>query len=310
MIIGVDIGGTKTAVAGFEDRTSGLRRVTEVCTVETPAALGGTRVTQTVIEAVESVRGRSRLDAVGIGTAGVVKDGIIRSATDAIGGWVGFPLGAAVSDALGVPVGVMNDVHAAALAESGMGAGVSAESLLMVAVGTGIGGAVVLADGLRRGATGSAGSIGHLDVALPDELAGRICPCGGVGHVEAVASGPGLERTYVEYGGPRSTLREVSAAALAGDERARRVIDEGARFLGRAMASANAVLDAELIVLGGGVAQIGEGYRRAVEDEYRGRSLPGPARARVVAALLGVDAAVTGAALAMCESRIPTQPPA
>src|SRR5690606_18536229 len=108
---------------------------------------------------------------------------------------------------IAAPVTVLNDVHAAAVAEAAVGAAASAESALVVTVGTGIGGAVVLGDGLRPGRTGTAGSIGHMEIEAPAVLAGRRCPCGMPGHVEAVASGPGMEQTYRERTGRTVTLR-------------------------------------------------------------------------------------------------------
>ncbi|WP_313362768.1 ROK family protein, partial [Microbacterium sp.] len=155
----------------------------------------------------------------------------------------------------------------------------------------------VLPDGLRAGVTGTAGSVGHTELALPPELAGRRCGCGGVGHVEAVASGPGLEQTYRERTGTALTLREVDAATRAGDAVAEEVIAEGARFLGRALAGAQALLDVEVIAVGGGVAAIGERYLAEVARAYRAAAMPGPTAARVRPAELGIDATVTGAAL-------------
>lgn len=298
MIVGVDIGGTKTAVAGFVRDEGGLRRITPVHTIPTAAREGGEVIVHAVSDAVREVCGSAPLEALGVGTAGVVgPDGSITSATDAIHGWIGFPVHDAFARALGVPVSVVNDVHAAAVAESAAGAGADAHSLLLVAVGTGIGGAVVLDGALRRGATGTAGSIGHTEIALPARLAARRCPCGDFGHVEAVASGPALEQTYAEESGVRLSLREVHAAARMGDTIARRVIAEGAQHLGRALASVNAVLDVEVIVVGGGVAEIGESYLAEVVSAYRATAMPGPALARIVPAGLGIDAGLTGAAL-------------
>lgn len=298
MIIGVDIGGTKTAVAGFARDDVGLRRITPVHTIPTPAREGGEAIVHAVSDVVRAVCGATPLEALGIGTAGVVGPaGAITSATDAIHGWIGFPVRDAFMHALGVPVSVANDVHAAAVAESAVGAGADADSVLLVAVGTGIGGAVVLHGALRRGATGTAGSIGHTEIALPARLAARRCPCGASGHVEAVASGPALEQTYAEESGVRLSLREVDAAARAGDAIAHRVITEGAQYLGRALASVNAVLDVEAIVVGGGVAEIGESYLAEVVSAYRAAAMPGPAQARIVPAGLGIDAGLTGAAM-------------
>ncbi|MDQ0643839.1 ROK family protein [Microbacterium murale] len=305
MIIGVDIGGTKIAAAGFvADDSAGLKMSTDVRTAATPSAAGGVAVVRAVSELIASLSDASQITAMGIGTAGVVgSDGSISSATDAIAGWVGFPLRAALADAASsgrgadVRVAVVNDVHAAAVAEARIGAGAGSDSILMVAVGTGIGGAAIFADGLHRGATGTAGSLGHMEVAMPESSAARRCPCGGHAHVEAVASGPAMEQTYLERVGTRAGLREIARLATGGDPVAIEVIAEGARFLGRALASANALLDVDTIVIGGGVAEIGERYLAAVESSYRAAAMPGPARARIVPAGLAVNATLTGAAI-------------
>lgn len=301
MIIGVDIGGTKIAVAGFDAGGGGLiEMVTAVRTAPTPAAAGGAAVVRVVAEFIAELCEASELTAVGVGTAGVVGiDGSISSATDAIAGWASFPLREALTDAVGVEVAVVNDVHAAAVAEARLGAAATADSMLMAAVGTGIGGAVVFGNGLRRGATGTAGSLGHVEVVMSGPLAMRRCPCGGRGHVEAVASGPALEQTYFERTGVRASLREIARLAHDGDVVAAEVISQGARFLGRALASANAMLDADMIVIGGGVAEIGERYLADVESSYRAAAMPGPARARIVAAELRVNATLTGAAVSV-----------
>lgn len=308
MIIGIDIGGTKIAVAGFASEEHGRVAIsTEVRTITTPAREGGTAIVRAVADVVREVRGGESVEVIGVGAAGVVgPDGAIASATDSISGWVGFPLREALEDAVDVSVAVVNDVHAAAVAEAEQGAGAGAKGMLMVAVGTGIGGAVVLPDGLRRGATGTAGSVGHMEISLPPELAARRCPCGGFGHVEAVASGPGLEQTYFEESGELLPLRAVNAAALRGDVRAEHVIRDGARYLGRALASANATLDVEVIVVGGGVAGVGVAYLSEVERAYRAAAMPGLSHARVVPAKFGVDAAITGAALTAAALMGPT----
>lgn len=301
MIVGVDIGGTKIAAAGFATKEGGrLTPITDTLVRPTPADAGGAAVVAAVAELVAELTGSSELAGVGVGTAGVVgPDGAISSSTDAIAGWSGFRLRGALMDAVGVDVVILNDVHAAAVAEAQQGAGVSADGILMAAVGTGIGGAVVFDARLRRGATGTAGSLGHVEVSMRDALAERVCPCGGRAHVEAAASGPAMEQTYFEQTGVHADLREIDRAAIAGDVAAARVISEGARLLGRALASANALLDVERIVIGGGVAEIGKRYLADVEVGYREAAMPGPLRARIVAAELRVNATLTGAAISV-----------
>jgi glucokinase len=299
VIVGVDIGGTKIAVAGFVEVYGGLEMVTEPRTAPTPASAGGGEIVRVVRELINDLDAAANLEAVGVGTAGVVDaDGFITSATDALSGWAGFALRRTLSDAVGVRTTVVNDVHAAALAEAEIGAGVDADSMLMVAVGTGIGGAIVSSDGLRRGATGTAGSLGHVEVAADGALGARRCPCGGGNrHVEAIASGPAMEQTYFDRTGARATLPEIDALARRGDPIAADLIAEGGRMLGHALASANALLDVDVIVIGGGVAEIGERYLAAVDEGYRTAVMPALRRTQLVGADLRANATLTGAAI-------------
>src|SRR5690606_6505640 len=138
---------------------------------------------------------------------------------------------------LASPVAVVNDVHAIALAEARVGAGVGADRVLAIAVGTGIGGGVVRHGMLDAGAHGVAGSFGHMSVAA---AAGVRCTCGGIGHAEAVASGPALERRYAEIVGHECGLREIVQRSRQGDATARSLITFGAEVLGEVVANAAA----------------------------------------------------------------------
>lgn len=288
--LGIDIGGSKIA-AGIVDEHGALEG--PPLFVTTPAADGADAVVAAVLDAARAALGTSSADAVGIGSAGTFDErGTVASATGLLRGWTGTPLAELVSSALGAPVIAINDVHAAAASEALVGAGTRFDSVLVVAVGTGVGGAIVRNGQVERGATGTAGSIGH--VPGPG---GRECSCGVADHIEPWVSGPGLERSFFEADGEALPLREIAALAAAGDELALRVILEGATMLGRAIAGAVNLLDPAAIVLGGGVADIGEPYRAAVAAAILADALPGPGRAPVLAAALGNRAAIVGAAL-------------
>ncbi|ACZ85452.1 ROK family protein [Streptosporangium roseum] len=192
LVVGVDIGGTKTS-AGLVDSSGTLLAVR---TLPTPAAQGPAAVLDTAAGLVgEVASGAGEVTAVGVGSAGVVdpRRGVIVSATDAITGWAGTDLRGEVSRRLGLPVAVDNDVHAHALGEQWRGAAAGYADVLLVAVGTGIGASVVLGGRVLRGAHSVAGHAGHVPAVA---AAGRPCPCGGYGHVEAVASGPAMLAEY------------------------------------------------------------------------------------------------------------------
>lgn len=288
----VDIGGTKIAVAQLDEHGVIARKRT----IRTPALAGPTSVLRAVGELVEQVAADcAPAVPVGVGSAGVIdRSGHVLSATSAITGWQGFPLAPALSAITRRPVYVLNDVHAAALAEAELGSGHMVDAFLMVTVGTGVGGALYDGGSLRRGVTGTAGSIGHLAARGQSS---RICTCGQPGHVEAYASGPGMERTFTELTGEDASLRQVAALADEGHDAARATIAGGARTLGWGLADALNLLDYGLVVIGGGVASIGSSYLDDVEAAIRNGSLPGPSAARVVPARFGADATLVGAGL-------------
>lgn len=219
-------------------------------------------------------------------------------------GWEGLPLARMIAEELGLPVWLANDADAAGLAEAIFGAGQGAASMLYVNVGTGIGGAVVLGGRLHTGATGSAGEIGHF-VVLPG---GPACECGKRGCAQALASGTALARRARELlsASDEATVlrelpaapsgRDVGTAARRGDALARRVIDEAAGRLGIAIANAAHLLDPARIVMGGGVAEMGELFLAPLRESYRAHIFGPPRETPIVPAALGYDAGVIGAA--------------
>ncbi len=254
----------------------------------------------------------TRPAAVGIGFGGPVdlKAGRVR-ASFLSSGWEGLALGEIVAQRLGLPAFLANDADAGGLAEAMFGAGQGAASMLYVNVGTGIGGAVLLGGRLHTGATSSAGEIGHF-VVVPG---GPRCECGKRGCAQALSSGTAIARRaggLLDAGDDRSALRQITRAelsgwdvgraALQGDVVARRAIDEAAWWLGIAVANAVHLLDPERVVIGGGVAELGEAWLRPVRASYRSHIFGPATDTPIVAAALGYDAGVIGAAaLAMSE---------
>ncbi|MDP9861534.1 MULTISPECIES: ROK family protein [Streptosporangium] len=293
VVVGVDIGGTKTA-AGLVDRSGALLAVR---TLPTPAARGPAAVVDTAVDLVrELAAGAGDVAAVGIGSAGVVdpRRGVIVSATDAITGWAGTDLRGEVSRRLGLPVAVDNDVHAHALGEQWRGAAAGHADVLLVAAGTGIGASVVIGGRVLRGAHSVAGHAGHVPAAA---AAGLPCPCGGRGHVEAVASGPALLADYRGRAGAGAAhLADVARLAADGDRVAAAVLTRGAAALGSTIGGLMNVIDPEIVVVGGGVAACGALWWRALREGIRAEALPSLREVPVVPAALGGDAALLGAA--------------
>jgi len=282
-VLGIDIGGTKTAVAvGPSDGRAPERAVRFATPPDATAAL------HRLLEEAGRLVADRPVDAVGVSFGGHVDGEHVHSLH--VPGWDDAGLVPTLRDAFGVGVRVVNDAEAGAIAEHAARAtaGRAVRNLLYVTVSTGIGGAVVADDRLVRGAHGLAGELGHYVMA--DE--GR-CSCGGVGHLEALASGTAIARRAArELAGTPADARAVALAAAAGDEAAARILVDAATLLGRALALAALTVDPDVVVLGGGVAQAGETYwaplRRALSA---GTLRPVPLEATVH----GTDSPLVGA---------------
>ncbi|MFC8793918.1 ROK family protein [Streptomyces cinereoruber] len=289
-VAGIDIGGTKIA-AGLvaPDGTLLARR-----TLPTPAQDGPVAVIATAVRAVRELG--APVAAVGVGSAGVVDPGTgrIAAATDALPGWAGTELRQELEQALGVPVAIDNDVHAHALGEAWLGAAAGHRHVLLVAVGTGIGGSLLIDGQVHHGARSVAGHAGHVPVP---SAAGATCTCGGTGHVEAVGSGPALLAAYRRSGSASvASLAEVSALASAGDAEARAVLALGARALGEALGGIVNMTDPELLLVGGGVSGCGPEWWEPLREAFEAELLAPLKGVELRPGLLGGDAAVLGAA--------------
>ncbi|PZH08477.1 sugar kinase [Streptomyces sp. NTH33] len=289
-VIGLDLGGTKIAAALVGRDGTVLRRHTR----PTPARAGAQAVLDALAAAAREVAGGAR--AIGVAAAGVVdpRTGTVTSATDSIAGWAGTALATGLSDRTGLPVACDNDVRATAASELPED-GDPLASLVYVAVGTGVGGAVAVDGRMLHGSAGIAGHLGH--VPSP-EAAGLPCTCGGTGHLEAIASGPAITALYERLSGrPADRLQTVAERAAAGDAAARQAITTGARATGRTVGGLANVLGPHRVVIGGGVPRIGDLYWSALTDAFRAELMAPLRPLRPVPPRLGHDAAVLGAAL-------------
>ncbi|MBO0867718.1 MAG: ROK family protein, partial [Micromonosporaceae bacterium] len=235
--------------------------------------------------------------ACGVGTAGAVDThGRVTHATSTLPGWAGTDVRSRLSRRLSLPVTVHNDVHVMALGEARFGAAAGVADALVVAVGTGVGGAIVARGELVAGRHGFGGSIGHLPAVRRD---GRLCGCGLRDHVEAYAAGPAIVAAYATRCAAQSpTLEEIGDMAAAGDPLAAQVIAEAAEVLGTGLAAAVNLIDPAVVVLGGGVIGLGPALLDPAEAAMRAAALPGPDRVPLRPAALGPAAVVAGAAAA------------
>lgn len=310
-VIAVDIGGTKIAGAVVHyEAPDAAPQLGERYTLPTDAQRGGEAVLQTVIDVVLELKkrlGTSAAVGVGIASAGCISplDGSVEYANNIMPGWSGQPLAAAVKAACGLPVAVLGDVQGHALGEARWGAAKELSSCLLVAAGTGLGGALVLNGKVVRGFHGAGGHIGH---TLHYAAKGMTCTCGAVAHVENVTSGRGIGAIY--QGIPETDPAydfvldgaEVSRRAAAGDKRAVDVVAAAGYALGQAMGSWANLLDPEAFIVTGTVTKAGEHWRAALEVGFEEQALPPMRRAKILDACLGGDAPLVGAAEHLLDS--------
>ncbi|SCL45212.1 glucokinase [Micromonospora citrea] len=286
--VGVDIGGTKTvaALVGADGRVLGRRRA------PTPATSGPAAVLDTAARLARDLLDAADDGPVGVGAAGAIDPatGTVRYATDSLPGWSGTPVADELAERLARPVRVTNDVNAAALGESWVGAGHDRRELLLVAVGTGLGGAMLQGGRISTGARGGAGEVGHLPAPGAERLR---CGCGRYGHLEGIASGTGLAGAYALETGLRITGRAVAQRAATGDPTAREVLDRAGAALGGALAGLVALLDPQAVVVAGGAA---DALLPGAAAAFAAELPPAWADVPLLPAALGGDAVAVGAA--------------
>lgn len=304
--IGVDIGGTKIA-AGVVDENGEIIAATTRSTPATDAAL----IEAACAEAVAELRGDHDVVGVGVGAAGFVSSDRRTVTFSANLAWRGHPLADELEQLTGLPVVVENDANAAGWAEYRFGAAREAEHMLMVTVGTGLGGALVMDGQLVRGRWGFAGEIAHM-TAVPD---GQWCGCGRRGCLEQYTAGTALVRTAKRRasagdplmgplvqaaGGSRKEIDGPLITRLAqhGDPGAVELIAELGDWLGRGLSSIATLLDPDMIVVGGGVAAAGDLLLDPARSAYA-RTITAAAQrelAPFVLARMGNRAGIVGAA--------------
>jgi len=287
--IGVDVGGTK--VLGVVVDQAGE----VVASQRVPTPSGGDAVVDAMVDVIEQLRAaHPDVTAIGAGVPGLVnRDGVLRFAPN-LPGVVELPVGARVADATGLPVRVDNDNTCALWGEHLQGAARDARDVVLIGLGTGIGGGLLLDGALARGANGFAGEIGHMVVAR----GGIPCVCGRKGCWERYASGTALGRLAREAGiGERG--EDVTAAALAGDAAALAVFDDFADWFAVGLVNLVHMLDVSRCVIAGGLVEAGEVLLDAVRRAFAGRLVAPEHRppVEIVGASLGERAGAIGAAL-------------
>jgi glucokinase len=308
-VVGIDVGGTKVATAklGADGLSSHSQQPTRLSSTD--------ELIDQFVELVAESAAGDRIDGVGIGVPSVVRFSTGEVVSSANIPLAGVQLRQVLGDRLGVPVFVDNDATVAALAEAhDENLELVSRNLVMITVGTGIGGGIVIDGRIFRGATGGAGEIGHTLIGLP--IDGDV-PWFGEhfpqrGSLEAFASGRALDRyvTEVAQSHPNSTLNELVAegrrvsggdavqAAKAGDNAAAQAVSRWAHALGIGIANAINTFDPEEVVIGGGASAAGDLLLEQAKEIAAGYVLTGlQGLATVRFARFSADAGVLGAAL-------------
>jgi glucokinase len=307
-VIGVDLGGTKVAAAGLSDGRLGESLV------ESTDCSSSQALVDQIADVIARARGDGPLEAAGVGVPSIVEFETGRIVSSVNVPLKDVPLRKVLSERLGVPVLVDNDATVAALAEAhDEQLRLVAHDLVMITVGTGVGGGIVIDGRIYRGATGGAGELGHTIVGL--DCAGSIpSPMGfpQPGSLEFVASGHALDRLAEqaatlhpesELGRLRAQSKEVLgadavSAAQDGDPSAQRMVEIWGQRLGIGVANAINTFDPEEVVIGGGAAQAGELLLEPAVRVARGYVVPGlGTKTTIRLARHGVRAGVLGAAL-------------
>jgi glucokinase len=309
-VIGVDLGGTKVVVACLRGR-----EMSDSVLEATDRGGSGALIDQ-LVALVERIRPPD-LSAIGIGVPSVVEFETGRVVSSVNIPLSDVPLRKVLGERLGVPVFVDNDATAAALAEAhDLNLRLVARNLVMLTIGTGLGGGIVLGGRIYRGATGGAGEFGHTIVSLPMDGDARVPPPGDSfpqhGSIEYAAAGRALDRLAAHAADtePGSALgrrresglpvlgAEAVEAAQAGDPVARRIVEIWAERVGIGVANAINTFDPEEVVIGGGAARAGELLLEPARRIAQGYVVPGlRGRANIRLAWHGVRAGVLGAAL-------------
>jgi len=307
LTIGIDVGGTKV-LGGVVDESG---KVLTTARKDTPRQ-GGSALTQTIADVAKELLQQHSVSSVGVSAAGFVSsDRKTMLATPNIADWNGVDLDHQLNQLIGLPVVIENDANAAAWGEAKFGAGKNQDHMMMLTVGTGIGGGIVVNGALYRGAYGIAAEYGHMRV-VPD---GHICGCGARGCFEQYASGnallrhareainasPEVARNLLSRGDGTVaglTGQAITEAAREGDPVALTAFNTTGQWLGAGIASLAVLLDPACVVIGGGVIEAGEILLKPTRESLE-RNMPFAGKhpyPKIIAAQLGNEAGLVGVA--------------
>lgn len=291
IIFGIDIGGT-TIKCGYFNESGELAGKDEIPTRKQD---GGSLILADVADYIRKTVADNGLtvadiDGIGIGVPGAVKDdGTVNKCVNL--GWGVINVVDEMASHIDVSkdrIAVGNDANMAALGEYWKGGGKGYSSIMMITIGTGVGGGLIIGGRPVNGFNGAACEIGH--IPMVDNL-GLTCSCGKSGCLEQVASATGIARM-----GNKKNAKEVFDAAIAGDKEMEDVVEKVSMYLGKALAIAAGIADPECFIIGGGVCNAGEYFLERIRRYYRQYAFHASRETKIVKALLGNDAGMYGAA--------------
>lgn len=306
---GVDIGGTTVKMGLFQ--TDGV--LLKKWEIPTRTENGGEMILPDVAKSIGEVCEKRSLEkdaieGIGIGVpAPVTEAGIVKNTANL--GWGYKEVKREMEELTNLKVRMGNDANVAALGEMWLGAGKGEENIVMVTLGTGVGGGVILNGRPLVGTNGAGGEIGHICV---NETETKKCGCGNTGCLEQYASATGIARLAAEHleedkkdsllrGQEKVDAKAVFDALKEGDGLAEDVVEEFGRYLGYALANIAVVVDPAVIVIGGGVSKAGEILLSYVEKNYMKRAFFANKEVKFKLAELGNDAGICGAAKLILE---------
>lgn len=305
-VVGIDMGATHVTILITDFSARVIRELDEPMEIIAGPAVCLPRV-EALVHQILADAGLSIKDvsAIGAGVPGPVVAGVGVSGPPIMPGWDGYMIRDDLEKRFGVPVSLSNDAELGAVGEWAYGAGRGERHLAYIKVGTGIGAGLLLDGQIYGGANGSAGEIGHITI----DPNGPICTCGNRGCLEALAGGRAIaKRAVQEVNSGRRTLlaelspvnqissRDVIAAARRGDLVSQQIVSEAGVYLGTALASLVNLFNPSMVVVGGGVAQIGDLLLEPVRQTVHQRSLlPASRSVRITTALLGRRSSALGA---------------
>ena len=303
---GIDVGGTTVKIGLFTTEA----KLIDSMEIPTRKEDDGSHILPDICSAidaklVEKQITRDDLLGIGIGIPGpITKDGTVLNCVNL--GWGIFNVEEKLSQMLGgVKVKAGNDANVAALGETWQGGGRGFEDLVLVTLGTGVGGGVIIGGKIIAGSNGAAGEIGHIPAVFGDDA--ETCGCGKKGCLETVGSATGIvreakkllaksEEDSVLRGMEEFTCKDIFDAAKDGDKLSMEVVDKLAYYLGNAIAGIAAVTNPQVIVIGGGVSKAGKFLLDKIEENFLANAFHATKNAKFALATLGNVAGMYGAA--------------